>query len=147
MAVRDELSAIDARKDIDARQKRRLKHERKAIAAADAAKTRLPLTMKVGRWNIAVQSVTRAGREVRCRVEAMQGGKPVAGFDGDLRFVNPPTLVGDSAGDIVVEEGVSPILGTVTPERRYREDVWEALRLCIIEEVERQAAKLDRVRG
>lgn len=126
MTLRDALSAASTREE-------RLRIKAEAIADAVARSGTRVITR--GRWRLtitgdpaAVQRKGTWGAELTVRVE--RDGRDVTPADlNPVRIVNPPLLVPDPAGDVVVEErSTDRRTGAETVETvRYREDPAAAL--------------------
>ena len=92
---------------------------------------------RTGRVTVDVAQVAQRGRVLSIRAAATVDG--VVTIDDEVRIVNPPTLVPDPNGDVVVGRVVDPDGTVVSEGERYRHDPEAAIAEVLTQVAQRQA--------
>lgn len=126
MTIRAEIEAIVARQDATAAEKRAMIADIKAghIHLADKPRT-IEVTRGRNTYTATIAGAERVPGGVSIDLALARNGKAIP-FNGPWVVINPPCMVEDEAGDVVIERRDPKTKEIV--QKRYREDPAAAFR-------------------
>ncbi len=126
MTIRTEIEAVAARQDATAAEKRALITDIKArhIHLADKPRT-IEVTRGRNTYTATIAGAERVPGGVLIDLSLARNGTPIP-FNGPWIIINPPCMVEDEAGDVVIERRDPKTKEIV--QKRYREDPAAAFR-------------------
>lgn len=132
--IRDRIDAVLADGTLTAQQRMRAMRRIRGEAMRDAMPN-LPHSFNRGAWVITIESAQWRPQEQMLEIVVTVYNtttQTYAELDNPFQFINPPTLVEDPTGDVIVETTSRD--GTKTT-RRFREAPLAALRQIIVDAV------------